>query len=211
LYWFWSSSPPPTGHRPDAQEFRVNELTDLSRAQVDGLSRIEPMGEGLTPEQKIKVLLELLGQMQSNRKDNEELEHKVAFAVTTLLIGLAAYVVKGDYVMTTTARGSLAFFSISISLLTIWFLLRNASRIRIQCKLIVRIEQALGLYEENLYISSEQVSKVGNRPYKEATIYPHEAQKYGEGDWALLLTPHILVILFAGVVACTVVLMDKIL
>jgi hypothetical protein len=165
--------------------------------------------EELNPDQKIRFLLDLLGQMHSHRKFNEELEHKVAFAVTALLIGLAAYVVKGEYVLSVAVRGSLAGFSFFMTLLTIWFLLRNGSRVRIQCKMIVRIEQALGLYEENLYISPERLEKAGNKPHKEATIYPPEAQKYGEGDWALVLTPHILVVLFAGVIACTVVLLGQ--
>jgi len=165
--------------------------------------------EELNPEQKIRFLLELLGQMHSNRKFNEELEHKVSFAVTALLILLAAYVVKGEYVLSATVRGSLAGFSIFMTLITIWFLLRNGSRVRVQCKMIVRIEQALGLYEENLYISPERCEKAGNKPHKEATIYPIAAQKYGEGDWALVLTPHILVVLFAGVIACAVVLLGQ--
>ena len=164
--------------------------------------------DNLNREQRMKFLLDLLGQMQSNRKVNEELEHKVAFAVTALLIGLAAYVVKGEYVLNIRVRTSLALFSIAMTLLTIWFLLRNGARVRFQCKVIVRIEQALGLYDENLFMSSERVKKAGYKPYREATIYPLEAQKYGEGDWALVLTPHILVVLFAGLIACAVVLFD---
>ena len=144
--------------------------------------------EELSSEQKIRFLSELLGQMHSHRKFNEELEHKVAFAVTALLIGLAAYVVKGEYILSLTVRVSLAGFSFFMMLLTIWFLLRNGSRVRVQCKMIVRIEQALGLYEENLYISPERFEKAGNKPHKEATIFPLEAQKYGEGDWALVIS-----------------------
>lgn len=167
---------------------KENKKTSIQVSESQHTPIVE---EDLNPEQKIKFLLDLLGQMHSHRKFNEELEHKVAFAVTALLIGLAAYVVKGEYVLNSMARNSLAVFSLSMTLLTIWFLLRNGSRVRVQCKMIVRIEQALGLYEENLYISSERVEKGGNKPHKEATIYPLEAQKYGEGDWALLRTPHI--------------------
>jgi len=180
-----------------------NNLIQVSESQHTAIVR-----EDLNPEQKIKFLLDLLGQQHSNRRANEELEHKVAFAVTALLIGLAAYVVKGEYVLNVMVRNSLAFFSIFMTLLTIWFLHRNGARVRFQCKIIVRIEQALGLYDENLYISSERVEKAGNKPHKEATIHPLEAQKYGEGDWSLLLTPHILVVLFAGLIACVVVLGD---
>jgi len=173
-------------------------------SQVNISAELEAFHNSLTTDQKVEILKTAFTQLQSNRKESEALENKMAFSSITLLMLLTAYVLKGEYVAYGAVRIGMITFCILATALSIWFLYLISKRIRVQMSMIVRIEQVMGLFTEKLFMNESDLELFNNLPYAETSIYPKETQRWGAKGWLLLFTPHTLGVLLAGVIACLV-------
>jgi len=157
--------------------------------------------EIFSKQERIDILKCVFHELHSIRREDEAFENKFAFAVCSILLALSAYSLKGDLSFDNYAKLIIILVVSVMTLLSMWLLIRHNKRIQVDCQLIVRIEQCLGLYENELYISKEQIKALGNNPFASATVYPTKLQSWGSGGVYLSLSPHLMSVMFCGVVA----------
>jgi len=156
--------------------------------------------------QKIDILKLAFQEIHTQRRGTAALENKVSFSFSILLLIFASFILKGDYSLSGHKAVVAGGFVICATYVAVWFLRRTGDLMRTQCKMIVRIEQSLGLYEPEMYISKKQIEKMGNIPFPEASVFPPDASKWGTVDRWLTVTPHIVGVICAGSAAFIAIL-----
>ena len=157
--------------------------------------------ENFSKQERIDILKCVFQELHSIRREDEAFENKFTFAICSILLAFSAYTLKGELSFDSYSKLIVILVVVVMTLSSVWFLIRHSKRIRVDCQLIVRIEQCLGLYEDELYISKEQIKALGNQPYASATVYPTILQSWGDGDIFLSLSPHVMAVIFCGVIA----------
>lgn len=152
-------------------------------------------------QQKIDVLKLVFQEIHTQRRGTAALENKISFSCSILLLVFAGFVLKGDYSFNKNQVILASAFVILVMIIAVWFLNRTGDLIKTQCKMIVRVEQSLGLYESEMYITKKQVEKMENMPFQETTVFPLDAAKWGSVDRWLTVTPHIISVICSGMAA----------
>jgi hypothetical protein len=146
-------------------------------------------------QQKIDVLKTVYGTMHEHIRANEAFENRVAFSVGTLFILFTAFVLREHLNPDQIEKSIIALMIFAIAVVTIIFLMNNNKRIKAQCRIVVRIEKTLGLYEPNYFIDDIHESERRCIPPQ---VFPNEAMDWGDKKNRLLLLPHILGVAFAA-------------
>jgi hypothetical protein len=91
---------------------------------------------------------------------------------------------------------------ISITIICIVFLIRNAKRIRWVCRSIVRVQTSLGLLQPGALVAPSVIADVDDCGLKSASVLPISGQDWGRGDWMLSLWPHLLGLVICCIACC---------
>ncbi len=155
----------------------------------------------LSKDDRVGILKVVFQEMHTQRRTAAALENKVEFGFGTLLLAFAAFIVKGDIDVTLSTKVVSGYFVVATCTIAIWFLVRNGNLIRIQCRMLVRIEQTLELFEEGAYVSKEFVARYEDQPFPEPTVFPKTTLMWGTTDKWQTVTPHIVGITAVGFAA----------
>lgn len=167
---------------------------------------MEDFYQFLNPELKLDILKTIYQELHSNRRIASSFENKVAFSFCTIFLLLAGFILKGDI---NIPENMIIIGVISIAYvacLGLYFIINNGNLIRVICSMIVRLEQTLGLYEEEIYISKEKVIKSNGFPFSRASLFPEEVKTWGQSTRWHSSSPHALSIIFSGLVAIAALL-----
>ncbi len=163
----------------------------------------------LTQEQKLNILKMVYQQLHVSRRDVASFENKLAFSFSTLFLVFTALVLKGAFKLENSSVIAAVIFIALATVLAIFFLVQNGKLIRVICRMIVRIEQIVGLHADNVYITKEQVAKLADVPFPEACVFPQNVQTWGMSTKWQSLTPHIFTVICSGVAAILAVYFAK--
>lgn len=136
-------------------------------------------------EVRFEVLKLIFSELHTSRRTREELENRVAFGFSTVFLGLAALSVgtlSGTLASNVTTRMMLSLLVILAMVLTSAFLQRNANLIRINCRAIVKVEQALGLYRDGEFLDDCELEDLGSLPYAGLSVLKRDMAKWGQDD-----------------------------
>jgi hypothetical protein len=137
-------------------------------------------------------------ELQTSRRDAASFENKVAFSYCTFFLIFTAFLIKGDF----SLEGSIAtvgviFIAITM-ILAVLFVIQSGKATRAICKMIVRIEQIMGLHSDNAYISDEQVQEFEEIPFFDARVFPKEIMMWGSSNRWQSLIPHVFSVICSG-------------
>ena len=155
-------------------------------------------------EHKIDLLKEAWKYMHDEFNQSSSLENKGTMVLCTLLILVPGFLIKKDFSPTLSLKISFVILCISFMSFGLWFLYRNAKRIRVIAKSMIRIEQLLGFYQENVYLSKDDVEILKNIPYSSPTVFLPDYQTWGSNDWLLSFSPHAGAVTLTGIASCSV-------
>lgn len=145
-------------------------------------------------QQKTDVLKAVYGTMHEHIRANEAFENRVAFSVGTLFVLFTAFVLRENLHPNYTGKMIIASMILAIVIVTIIFIKNNNDRIKYQCRIVVRIEEALRLYENKCFVDrGEDAPSEG--------LFPDDAKEWGVKQKRLFLLPHVLGVLFSGIAA----------
>ena len=161
----------------------------------------------LTTGEKIEVLKIAYAQIAAEIKRSEDLEHKATITICTLILLVAGFVLRTPDV-NDAVRLTLAALIFVFAILGIWFLVKNAQRLRNEVKDILRIEQILGLFEPENFVSKSFVEDRGNQPHDEPTVFTTVGLDWGNKDVFLMTTPHIAALLLTALASALVILVS---
>ena len=158
-------------------------------------------------QQRIDVLKTVYGAMHEHIRTNEALENRVAFSVGTLFMLFTAFVLKENIHPNLVGKAIIASMILLITIVTVAFIMNNNNRIRYQCKIVVRVEKAFGLYEKGCFISWKEDADIQEID-KEEGLFPKDAKNWGLKQKRLFLFPHVLGVIFSGIAAITSLFME---
>ncbi len=162
-------------------------------------------------EEKLDILKQVYHELHNSRRRDESFENKIAFSFGTLFLLFAGIVLKGGFQLEGITTYCAVFLVIAATIVACWFLIRNGRLIRIICRMIVRIEQVLGLHSDDTYISQQELKVMGYQPFPDARIFPKEVERWGMSTRWQAVTPHLIIVISAGLTALVAVLSKVIL
>jgi len=185
---------------------KLNEIIDsISVQELSGFVQIK-----YDNQNRIDVLKMLYERMHTIHKYDESFENKITIYICTLMLAIAGYLLRFpiNNPDTKTIIAILGFLGI-ITLVSIWMLKRNSKRIRLDSRLIVRIETALGLYSTSAIGIPSIVEK--NEIFSKTdsiitSLFPTDLNSWGTTDKYLSLSPHIIAIILCSALSIFVVL-----
>lgn len=157
-------------------------------------------------ERSFEVLRVVFVELHSSIRALEALEHKVAFGLSTGLLAVAAFLMRGGYKPERPQLAVAIFLIVVLVGFGAGFLLRNSRLIKMNCRMIVRIEQIFGLYEVGKYIQPEQVEMLEYIPFGEASVFPPEVMLWGMDNRWQSVTGHTAMVVLSGVGAVAALL-----
>ena len=111
-----------------------------------------------------------------------------------------AFVLRENIHPNYTGKIIIAAMIIAIVISTIIFIINNNNRIKYQCRIVVRIEEAFGLYKNGCFIELANSSQGG--------IFPDDAKEWGVEQKRLFLLPPILGVIFSGISAISSIFIE---
>ena len=142
-------------------------------------------------QQKIDVLKTVYGSMHEHIGANEAFENRVAFSVGTLFMLFTAFVLRENLHPNYIGKMIISSTIVAIVAVTILFIKNNNDRIRYQCRIVVNIEKAFGLYRDKCFLDEEGMTQ----------LFPEDAKEWGIKQKRLFLIPHVLGVIFSGIAA----------
>ncbi len=165
--------------------------------------------DGLSFDQRARVLEIGYKQISKELQHTEDMEHKAAIAVSSLVILLAGFVVQSAHDPGRDVRALLAFFCIVFSALAAYFIQMNRERKFLLFRDLIRVEEILGFFEPENYISEEVVKKRGQKTaHQESTVFDTAGLLSGKKSPNRSSLVHALAVILTGVVASLAVLVD---
>ena len=157
--------------------------------------------ESYSPQQKLDILKTVYHELHNSRLTVTAFENKIAFSFSTILLVFAAFILKGEYKLYGRTVLIAAAFIVAVTGVAVWFLIRNGDLIRVICRMILRIEEILGLHNENVFITKKEVDSLGGIPFPEPTVFPKEVREWGMNYRWQSVTPHVVGVAFSGLAA----------
>jgi len=160
--------------------------------------------------EKLHILTTVYNQLHDVRRDYERMENKVSFSVSALFLAVTTYIIKGDFKPDISIRLSLAVFVIVITILSLWYLLGNSRNIRGTCRLIVKAEALLGLYENDQFYepSGGDLPDKREESISSNGFFEERMKAWGQNDRWLSLTPHLIAVMFSCLVSTIVIFLN---
>ena len=161
-------------------------------------------------EKRIEILKMLYQQLHQIHKGDENFENKTAIYASSILLALSGYLFKDPpESLNNYAIATIGLLILFISAISIWILIRNSKRIRLDCRLIVRVETALGFYTNEGFALPSNISE--NETFqpsgeKLVSLFPQELREWGNSDDWLSLSPHIVAILVSASIASIILI-----
>jgi len=152
-------------------------------------------------EVRFQALKMIFSELHTSRRTREELENRVAFASSSVFLGLAALTVgtlSQSLESNATAKQAITMLVLVAMILTSAFLRRNANLIRVNCQAIVRVEQILGMYRSEEFIDAREIEEIRNLPYPGSSVLKAEMAKWGQDDRWQTQWGHIGSVLISG-------------
>lgn len=149
-------------------------------------------------QEKIDVLKTVYSTMHEHIRANEAFENRVAFSVGTLFMLFTAFVLKENLHPNFMGKMIIASMIFAIVAVTIAFIKNNNNRIKYQCRIVVRIEEVFGLYN-NVCFSLDVQNSSGQNSTE--SLFPTDAKEWGQKQNRLFLFPHFLGVIFSGIAA----------
>jgi hypothetical protein len=161
---------------------------------------------GLTLEQKIDIFKVGYAQISAELDHAEKIENQVTVGICTLIALFAGYLIKagGEIVRGSGARSLISTAFIVFTALGIWFLLRNADRLRNLAQCLTRIEEVFGFFDPEYYFSEFGGAIDGRTAHPEPTLFPTRALKWGSDEALFMTSPHVCTVFFFGLTASIV-------
>lgn len=153
-------------------------------------------------ESDTQILLTVFNQIHQNRKEDEAYENKITVMTVLGFFILIMSILKKE---TSFPQHFLLFIILGIVVITgivLWGLLTHSCRLRRHCRMIVRIEQALGLFDEGRYITPQQLHKFQNIPFEGSRIFHSEDINWGSSNIWTAVTPQLIMILASSILSC---------
>jgi hypothetical protein len=191
------------------QEFAHQPSTVMNPTQQTTAHAQVPLAEKhftdeLTAAERADVLMKLAGQLLDHLHRIEASANQ-----TTLTVAAAMVVVPGYFFGRTPAlafpfRIAVAAFLIFIAIATIWLLERQLAHGLLERQLahakwlrraIVRVQQALGMYRRETYITTALLNDPMHKHWiNEPILFPAESQRWGAGAWLENQFPYMMAI-----------------
>lgn len=158
---------------------------------------------GLTLEQKIDILKVGYTQIAAELDHAEKIENQATVGMCTLIVLSAGYLIKygGAIVRGSGERSLISMAFVVFTALGIWFLLRNADRLRNLAQCLTRIEEVFGFFESKYYFSEFGNTINERTAHPEPTLFPTRALKWGIDESLFVTSPHVCMVLFFGLTA----------
>ena len=144
-------------------------------------------------------------QMHSLRMHYESIENKFTLAFVTASLIFSGLILRKEIELNGAsvyfAKGMVTFiFFVSM------FYLYKTAKINTESRtILVRIEQALGLFTDSEYISKEQVDNFYRKPFAEATIIPPIFSDFFMPRGAFSITPNAIAIVASYICIISVI------
>lgn len=173
--------------------------------EEDNLLRF-PDTNGLSVDQKIKVLEIGYKQFGSELEYAENLEHRVTVIVSSVVVILAGLVVQQKIESNPTVTILITSICIGFAILASMFLKTLGRRKQLLYSGLLRIEQIFGLFTPNNFVTEKYVESQQGIPHSESTVFATEGLHSGYSGIDENTKWHIRAVRFAGVVSAAIIL-----
>lgn len=189
------------------------DLAFKSSLSEDSYSRTSPeLSENfiraLNAEQKVNVLIQTMGQMLDHLHRIESTANRTTLTVATGLLVVPGLISSQIDPVTLLLRVVVSCFLLFVAIISIWLLGRTREHAQWLCRAIVRIQQALGMFCNDVYITRELLKDNEHQHwFQKPVLLPLESQHWGTAGWLETQLPYMVAIIGACLAGVTIMLL----